>query len=572
MNYVRVLIVLLLLGMSPQSSAAVRAWLDRDHVVLGDSITLTVESDGSPGKPDLTPLRKDFELGGVATGSQTSIVNGSMHSSTQWAVTLVPRHHGVIDIPALTIGADHTPPLRVGVDPSASADTPAPSAATPGAHADGSDSIFIESEIQPTNAYVQQAAIYTVRLYYAVTLLDAALDVPSPEHGDLRQIGDDGRTSVMVHGHRYDVLERHYLLQPEQSGALHIPAPVFQGRTIGDLTGAFDDSMTAAGGGIRVVGKPLDLQVRARPPLSRDPWLPARALEFSIEPLANTPVHAGEPFSIVVKISGEGVTAAQLPEIALPEVAGAQVYPEPSSTAERARDGSMLAERTRRFAIVPERAGELRLPGIEVPWWDLVNDRAALARLALPTLKVLPGAAMQNDTGNGSPGNASSASPASPAANTGAASARGWQIATMTLTAFLVLSILWGWRRGPIVADAYDPAEAPSTRTPNRAPTLTRALAIGDPAAIAQALLEAAPLAPPHGPAPRSLVEVAQRLDDAAQRAAVLAFDAGRWSADGTPSAQQLAQLRSAFTQPPRWLGRTSSGSPPDSLPPLYPS
>ena len=572
MNYIRVLTVLLFLGMSTQSSAAARAWLDRDHVVLGDSITLMIESDGSPGKPDLAPLRKDFELRGVATGSQTTIVNGSMRSSMQWSVTLVPRHHGVIDVPALAVGADRTPPLRVGVDTAASTDATAPSAATPGAHSDSSDSIFIESEIQPTNAYVQQATIYTVRLYYAVALLDAALDVPSPEHGDLRQVGDDGRTSVMVHGHRYDVLERHYLLQPEQSGALHIPAPVFQGRTMGDMTGAFDDSMAASGGGIRVVGKPLDLQVRARPPMSQDPWLPARALELSVEPLPGTPTHAGEPFSVVVKISGEGVTAAQLPEISLPDVAGAQVYPEPSSTAERARDGSMQAERTRRFAVVPERAGDLRLPRLEVPWWDVVNDRAALARLALPTITVLRGTAPQHDTGNGPPTYASSPSTTSPAAITSAATARGWQIATFALAVLLLTSIWWGWRRGQIDADADAPTDAPSTRTPNRAPTLTRALAVGDPAAITQALLEAAPVAPPRNPAPRSLVEVAQRLDDASQRAAVLAFDAGRWSADGTPSAQELAQLRSAFAQPPRWIGRVSSGSAADSLPPLYPS
>jgi hypothetical protein len=106
-----------------------------------------------------------------------------------------------------------------------------------------------------------------------------------------------------------------------------------------------------------------------------------------------------------------------------------------------------------------------------------------------------------------------------------------------------------------------------NARTPNRAPTLSRALSLGDPSAIAQALLEAVPGSPV-----RNLGEAAQRLDDATQRDAVLAFDAARWSADGAPSAEALARLRAAFAHPPRWVGRTRSMTDDDVLPPLYPS
>lgn len=575
MKRIRALIFLLCLGATMHATAAVRASLDRDHIALGDSVTLTVESDGSAGKqPDFAPLRKDFDLRGLATGSQTTIVNGRMSTSMQWTVTLVPRHNGIIDIPPLAVGNERTPALRMGVDQAPSLGS-APASAQPTTHAGGSEPIFIETAIEPTNPYVQQAAIYTVRLYYGVTLLDAALDVPSPEHGDLRQVGDDGRTSVMLQGHRYDVLERHYLLQPEQSGALHIPAPVFQGRTMGDVNSLFDDAMMADGNGVRVAGKPLDVQVRPRPPLSRDPWLPAHALQLSVDQ-PSAPPRAGEPFSIVVKLSGDGVTAAQLPEIVLPTIPGAQVYPEPSSTAERAREGDMQAERTRRFAIVPDHAGDLQIPGLEVPWWDVVNDRAVIARLAFAALKVVPGAATQNDVGGSSAnaGAASNASGTSQASNAGATQTRGWQIATLTLAALLVLSLWWGWRRGAGdagSADHGDDADATVRRAPSRGPTLSRALALGDLSAITQALLDATPVTA-QSPAPRSLGDVAQRLDDPAQRAAVLAFDAARWSAAGIPAEQALVQLRFAFAQPPRWAGRARGPGHVDVLPPLYPT
>ena len=564
---------LLLFGAALHANAAVRAWLDRDHIALGDSITLTIEADGSSGNPDLAELRKDFDVGGMATGSQTTIVNGSMKSSVQWSVTLMPRHAGAIDIPALAVGGERTLPLRVSVDAHAAAEANGAASTQPTSAANADKSIFVESTVAPTNPYVQQAAIYTVRLYYAVTPLDAGLDVAPPDNGDLRQIGDDATTSVMVQGRRYDMLERHYLLQPERSGALHIPAPVFHGRTMADINNLFDDATSAGGGEVRVPGKPIDLQVRPRPQQVSVPWLPARALQLAVDP-PTAPVHAGEPFSFVVRVDGEGVTAAQLPEIQLPTIPGVQVYPEPSSTSERARGGSLVAERSRRFAIVPEHAGDLRLPALEMPWWDVVNDHAAVAHLDLPALQVLPGAGGQNDTSSGTSQPADGATISSTASSLSAGNAsalRVWQIATLSLALLLAVSLWWGWRRGSGDNGSSESAHAAVERSPSGTPTLSRALALGDSVAIAQALIEAAP-AVPNSPAPHSLGEVARRLDDPVQRAAVLAFDAARWSADGVPSEQALAQLRSAFAQPPRWAGRTRSPSRDDALPPLYPS
>ncbi|HEY2346132.1 MAG TPA: BatD family protein [Xanthomonadaceae bacterium] len=555
----------LLLCFAASADAAVRASLDRDHVALGDAVNLTIESDGSSssGKPDLSALQKDFDVRGVSTGSQTTIVNGSMHSSVQWSVGLVPRRSGMIDIPALDFGGQRTSPLRVLVDPArtsgANAGTNPSGDMQPSTH--GSGSVFLDSAIAPEHPYVGQAAIYTVRLYYAATLLEASLEVPNTDNGDLRQVGEDERGSAVVQGRRYDVLERHYLLQPEHSGSLHVPAPVFQGRAMPDLSGGFDDEL--GGTGLRAIGKAIDEQVRPRPAQASDPWLPAQSVTLSIDPPASTP-HAGEPFSVVVHESGEGVTASQLPEITLPAIAGAQVYPEPSSTEEHARDGSLRAERTRRFAIVVDHAGPLHLPDLTVPWWDLANDHAALARASLPDVQVQPGATVQNANG----GNASTSGDAAtqPVASP-AGALRAWQVATLALAVLLVLTFAWGWRRGQVgEGDGSTDDDASMGPLPQDRQALPRALAAGDPAAIAQALCDAAP-----APRPHHLHEVARRLADPAQRDALQAFDAARWRGDGQPPEQVLARLREAFARAPRWAAPVKSTTAAGVLPPLYP-
>jgi hypothetical protein len=485
----------------------------------------------------------------------------------QWTVSLTPRHAGAIDIPALSVGSEKTPPLHVDVGSATAAGTSA-SAPLPQASAlkDQSDRVFIENSIAPDRPYVQQATIYTIRLYFAVTLLDAALNAPSPDQGDLRQIGQDQRGSVVVQGRRYETLERHYLLQPEHSGVLHVPAPVFQGRTIPDLGAGFDDVTDTD---LRAAGKPIDVQVRPRPANAVDPWLPARSLELTVD-RPDGSLHSGEPLSLVVHLSGDGVTASQLPEINLPSMPGVHIYPEPSSTDNHERDGSVQAERTRRFAIVADHAGPLRLPDMTVPWWDVVNDRPAAARLAFPVLDLTEGVGSSGSRSAPQP-TSLAASPATASARDGAittnsASLRIWQLAAAALAALLALALAWGWRRGQR-AGAAMPTDKDEPCGPARSKqTLARALTLGETNAIVKALREAAP-----GSMPDNLGEVARRLDDPAQREAVLAFEAGRWSADGLSLTDQIARLREAFSRPPRWAVPASSKAHSGALPPLYP-
>ena len=77
--------------------ADLRAGLDRRQVHEGDSVTLTIERDGTgpSASPDLTPLQQDFEVQGTSQGSQIRIVNGVRSDTTSWQITLVPKQAGV---------------------------------------------------------------------------------------------------------------------------------------------------------------------------------------------------------------------------------------------------------------------------------------------------------------------------------------------------------------------------------------------------------------------------------------------------------------------------------------------
>ena len=519
------------------ASAAVRAWVTPDHVALGESATLNVESDANVGAPDLSALREKFELRGQSSSVQTSFVNGRASTRMIFAVAIEPREAGVIEIPALTVGTEQTAPIRLRVD-----------AAAPATAAHGDD-VFIESELATTKPYVQQAVTYTVRLNFAVNLVDGGLDVPSPDDAVLTRVGEDKRYRREINGRPYNVVERVYLLVPEKSGTLNVPPPKFRGVARNDQMDFFD-----RGRSVSAVGEPRTLDVRAQPEGAPSPWLAAEKLELKrAEPSATA--RAGEPLMLELSLVAEGATGSQLPELALPAIDGAQVFPEPAQTKDDFADGHPRATRTRRFAVVPSRAGRLAIPEMRVPYWNTKTDRADAAVLAALTLDVAAAV-----SGVAPAPTAAPATQAAPQASAG--SVRAWQAACAALALALVVALIWGWRRGAPIA----PRERREPVLPHAPATdIHRALAHGDLRIIARALRESTQ------PVSATLGALASKLDDPAQRDAVLALDRALWTdSDDASRDQARERLRAAFKRGARTRGGPRREDQPP-LPPLYP-
>jgi len=80
--------------------AALRAWVDNPQVAPGETVRLTLAHDGQTNsRPDLGPLKQDFDVVGSSTSSQVQIVNGKVSSTTQLELSLSPKHGGPLTIP-----------------------------------------------------------------------------------------------------------------------------------------------------------------------------------------------------------------------------------------------------------------------------------------------------------------------------------------------------------------------------------------------------------------------------------------------------------------------------------------
>jgi hypothetical protein len=315
-------------------------------------------------------------------------------------------------------------------------------------------------------------------------------------------------------------------------------------------------------------GDALTLNVRPRPQGAADPWLPASAL--SLQLVGEAPpqqVRVGEPLSLGLQLSAQGLLPAQLPELELPAIDGAAVYPDQASSRDRSSAEGLASERFRRFAIVPQRAGELQLPALRVPWWDVQSDRLRWAELEPHSVEVLPAPGVAAAPA-GERSGAAAADDAVAAADTDVPAsnqARGGsppRLSIWMLAAGLT-GLLLGWalgRRRPLAA-ALSRSPAAAVGTPPAAAALAQALRAGDLNAIAAGLRAAAP-------EPLRWIEA---LQEPAQREAAAALLRQLYAPTPGPLDPLLASLREAFAHGPRWRSHEAARlQRAEDYPPLY--
>jgi hypothetical protein len=552
-------LALFMLGASGASWAALRAELDHTSVQDGDTVTLSIENDSgqSRERPDVTPLRKDFDVLGTSTSSETSIVNGSRSERTRWLVRLQPRHAGTIDIPPITMGSEHTAALELKVT------APSPQAAN-----QASRHVFLEVEAAAAgkSIYVQQQIPYTIRLYYDDTIQTGELAAPDPADAIVEQLGEEKRYTAMHGGRQFNVIERRYAIAPEKSGALRIPPASFRGSFAVSENGQGDGDPAAdlmdrllrntpfannpafmsglrAGTAFGNPGQPVTarspeiaLNVQPRPAGAQGHWLPAEQVALHDSWEDHPPqFKVGEPVTRTITIDAKGLAASQIPPLSLEQPANARLYADAPDNQSRTDGNAIYGISKQSVTYIPNAQGTLDIPPVELAWWNTRSN--APGRVALPAreFNVEAGAAGQSNASPAAPAGAVRQAISAAAPSTGdhprenaslterLLNHRAWLAAGAALLALAILTVL-GLRRfrraavksGPA---AMLPVTVPRHKAAMRA--LQQACAANDSRAAADALLDVARAKWPKDP-PRGLVALAARLEAGAGEVSAL--------------------------------------------------
>jgi len=557
------------------ASAAVRAWVDNPQVPAGEPVRLSLAHDGQTNsRPDLAPLKQDFDILGTSTSTSVQIANGSASSVTQLDLTLAPKHSGQLTIPPLTWDTDKSPAiaLSVGTNAGSSNNSGAAGAATSGGK------VFLETEADPKSPYVQAAVHLTVRVYAGVPLSHGDLELPDTDAATVRQVGSDAIGNVVRNGQPYQVITRHYVIFPQHSGHLTIPGPTLSGEIPDRLRGlGLPDPFSAMFGNsgfggmmglrkpIRLHGDSIALDVQPRPASAgASYWLPARNVSLqAVWNPSQLQTHVGDPVTLDLKLKADGLTAAQLPDLSalLKLPSQLKAYPDQPKLQDDPQGNDLSGSREQSIALIADEPGNFTIPELRLTWWDTRANQTREAILPAQTLTVDPAPGAGGPVQAPAQTQQSTAAAPAPAANRNTGSTSSVPTPTSDPAwkwASLIFGLLWigtlaawlstrkrGGPDGPAAPASGSTAEATSMRArPLRAAFLAACRNNDAPEARRNLLLWANAQRP--GDPIRGLNALAKLTDNPELTRELQSLDRACYAGaswDGTPLAALLAEL-----------------------------
>jgi hypothetical protein len=432
--------------MAGAAEAAVVASVDRADIELNESFTLKITVDTSiDTEPDASALEQDFYVGQRSQLSNTTIVNGQISRSRTWTYVLMARREGNLVIPPIIIGNEQSEPVPLSVR--------APSNALPG-EAD----IFVTTEMDHKDSFVQAQLLYTVKVYRSVATRQPRLSEP-----DIRGVevlvevaGEERSYESILNGKAYNVVERVYAIFPQESGQITIAPARFEARVLRD--GRITGRKIFESEAIEVTVNPIP------PPPADYPdavWFPAREVTLSEHWSREADsLPAGEPITRHITVSALGQLSTQIPVIDPAVADTVKIYPDKPELRDTAEASGIRAIRKDQYAMIGISPGLVQLPALALPWWNIDAGEWQLASLPGTSIEILPSANAAVPPPVVTEEKATQ--PESTASGSLVVHSSFWRRVSEALAGIWLLTVMaWWWSRRPVKHEPKEPAPPP---------------------------------------------------------------------------------------------------------------
>lgn len=410
------LLVIAALPMQAKNGATLTA--DAPEVVVsGDQFRLTFTVNTQKVKDFLAPSIKGFDVLMGPTRSQqssTQIINGKVSSSSSITYTyiLMAGKEGTYTIPAASIEVDgekvFSNALTIKVLP------PDQTAGNSQANQRGGGSsssrgqiagsritdkdLFITATASKTTVYEQEAILLTYKVYTSVNLRQLMEDMPDMKGFQMQEIQlPQQKQYSMEHynGRNYNtIIWRQYVLFPQQTGKLEIPAVTFDG-VVAQQTISDDpfDAFFNGGGYIEVKKKIVapKVVINVKPLPVKPANFSGGVGEFTMTSSINAKeVKTNDAVTIKLTIKGAGnMKLITSPEVKFPE--DFEVYdPKVTNNFDVSRAG-LSGTQTIEYLAIPRHAGNFTIPPVEFVYFDLKSQSYKTLKTEAYDLKVEKG-------------------------------------------------------------------------------------------------------------------------------------------------------------------------------------
>jgi len=392
---IRRLIICLLLSpaLSAAASAAdVRAFVDRNRAITGESIQLIVAVSGAAADVDVRPIQ-DFKVISTSTSTNVQISNGQTTREVRYIYTLLALKEGRLTIPRLPVRSGgktyYTNRIEVQVS------------GQPAADEDTRD-VFVQARVSEPAPFVGQQIIYTFKLSHAVQITNARFQPPEFEGFHAEEIENRKSYRSIISGRQYITTEVAYVLVPISAGGKTINSASLRcgivrpnQRRRDPFGSVFNDPFFARTQAVPKVfhTKPMTVNVKPLPPHSGAIAFSGLVGTFDIRlNLESKELKVGDSTTLAVTVAGSGnIMDAQAPPLPLPQEFKA--YADTPHEEIRLEPKGYSGKKVFRTALVPMSAGEFKLPGIELNYFDTSRAQFITRKTKPITFVVTPAAA-----------------------------------------------------------------------------------------------------------------------------------------------------------------------------------
>ena len=381
----KLIFLVILIFAGSQVWGEVTAWVNKNPVVVGNMFQLHIEAKNvdDAEEPDLSSIQ-GLQVLNRSVQNQTSIMGTSVSRTVSWTYILIAPSAGNYLIPALQVGNEQTSPISL----EAIVSTLNPQQKL----------VRLEVDVTPKKVYPQQQVLVRLRISRGDQLENESITPFELDGAQVEKLSQRSHQTVK-NGKKQEITEIVYAVLPEKSGTNVIPQDRYHGdvmqggipqRHVGNLRD-FGNLFQERGRRIFSTSEQQTVEVKPMPSGFKGWWLPADKLVIEEMWQPDPPLfRVGEPVTRTVTIFANGAFGNQIPEISFVYPAAIKGYADqPVIETEKTSEG-LKGMRKEKWALIPNQAGKIKLPGISVSWWDVSRDELRTAVIPSKIINVLP--------------------------------------------------------------------------------------------------------------------------------------------------------------------------------------
>ena len=371
-------------------------------VVVGERFRITYKVNTRDAKEFRAPDMKSIQVltgPATSTSSSTTIINGKVESSTTvtYTFTAVAYDEGEVELDGATIkagGKQYTsnkltikvlPPDQASQAQGGQGQGSAQNQSRPSSgqsSAVGNDDLFMLATVDKTTVYEQEAILLTFKIYKlpSVDLQAMSNKMPDLKNCHVQEVELPQQKEFNLehyNGRNYQTMVwSQYVLFPQHSGELEIPATPFEGtiaqrvdNNTGDIFDMFFNSSRYVEVKKDLTSKPIKINVKPLPQGKTSAFYGGVG-DFSISStISSTDVTANDAVTVRVILSGTGnLKLVKTPEMKFPQ--DFDIYDPKIDNKYSIKGGRQTGNKVYEYLIIPRHAGQYTIPALEFQYFD----------------------------------------------------------------------------------------------------------------------------------------------------------------------------------------------------------